>query len=76
MIFKSGNALKEHLDKHPDSDLEEASASPRKIVKSLLDQEYNISNSVKPDNWLQAIPAVLWSMRTAVSTTRGHPSLN
>ena len=59
------------MDEHPDSHLEEASSSPKQIVKNLLDQEYRLRNSGKSYNWLQAIPAVLWSMRTAFSATRG-----
>ena len=59
------------MNAHPDSDLEEASSSPKHIVQNLLAQEYKLRNSGKSYNWLQAIPAVLWSMRTAFSATRG-----
>ena len=71
ITFHNVDALKEHLDEHPDSHLEEASSSPKQIVRNLLDQEYRLRNSGKSYNWLQAIPAVLWSMRTAFSATRG-----
>ena len=71
ITFNSVEALHEHLNAHPDSDLEEASSSPKHIVQNLLAQEYKLRNSGKSYNWLQAIPAVLWSMRTAFSATRG-----
>ena len=70
-IFKNGDLLKRHLDKHPDSDIDEAIISPKQIVKSILDQEMEERKSSQAYNWLKAIPAVLWSMRTAMSSTRG-----
>ena len=46
--------------------------SPKQIAKAIIDHEIAGRKSAKSQyNWLQTLPAFLWSMRTAISATRG-----
>ena len=71
LYYSTADLLKKHLDSHPDLDIEEAFVSPKLLAKNIIDQELVHRKNVKSYNWLQTIPAVLWSMRTAISSTRG-----
>ena len=61
--------MERHLDTHDHSDIAEALTSASLETKKLLAYEQQLRGD--QFNWLAALPAILWSMRTAVSSSRG-----
>ena len=66
----SAKRLEWHLDTHDQNDIPECVISPKTAVTRILEEEAQLRPSTH-HNWLATIPTILWSMRTAVSSSRG-----
>ena len=66
----SQKKLELHLDTHDHTDIPECVVSPKEAVKRILEEEARL-RPASHHNWLATIPTILWSIRTAVSSSRG-----